>query len=92
VRPADKVIKMDTDKSGKSKKPELLEVVFVVEEDTVRAVPLKLGINSEDYFEIPSGLDTTYTIVTGNHQALTFDLQNGTAVIDESKAKKKDRK
>lgn len=92
VRPADKVKKMDAIKTSKSGKPELLEVVFIVEEDTVRAVPIEIGINSEDYFEVISGLDTTHTIVTGNHQALTFDLQNGTSVIDEKNAKKKGRK
>lgn len=92
VRPADKVKKVVVEKPLKSGKPELLEVVFVAEEDTVRAVPLKLGINSEEYFEIISGVDTTMTIVTGNHQALTFDLQNGTHIVDINKAKKKSRK
>ncbi|MFA6618396.1 MAG: efflux RND transporter periplasmic adaptor subunit [Candidatus Neomarinimicrobiota bacterium] len=92
VRPGDKVKKTDAPKVIKSGKPELLEVVFVVEEDTVRALPIEIGINSEDYFEVISGLDTTHTIVTGNHQALTFDLQNGTSVIDEKNAKKKGRK
>jgi HlyD family secretion protein len=87
VRPADKVKKMEP---GEMKgKPELLEVAFVVEADTVRAVPLKLGINSEDFFEIISGVDTSCTIVIGNHQALTFDLQTGTAVKDVNDMKKK---
>jgi HlyD family secretion protein len=92
VRPADKVRKMTAPAEGGAPmmmgKPELLEVAFVVEEDTVRAVPLKLGINSEDYFEILSGVDTSMTIVIGNHQALTFDLQTGTAVKDMNAAKK----
>ncbi|MDZ7796228.1 MAG: efflux RND transporter periplasmic adaptor subunit [Candidatus Marinimicrobia bacterium] len=77
VRPEDKVYKS---KADMKKKPELLEVVFVVKADTVRAVPLELGINSEDYFEVVSGIDTSDVIVTGDHQALTFDLQTGTAV------------
>jgi len=93
VRPADKVHKMAPNPAeggpNMMGKPELLEVAFVVEEDTVRAVPLKLGINSEDYFEIVSGLDTSNTIVIGNHQALTFDLQTGVAVKDANESKKK---
>jgi HlyD family secretion protein len=86
VRPADKVRKMDPEMTGK---PELLEVAFVIEADTVRAVELELGINSEDFFEIISGVDTSNTIVIGNHQALTFDLQTGTAVKDVNDMKKK---
>ena len=70
-------------------KPELLEVAFVIEEDSVRAVELELGINSEDFFEVVSGVDTTNMIVIGNHQALTFDLQTGTAVKDVNDIKKK---
>ncbi|MCF7832869.1 MAG: efflux RND transporter periplasmic adaptor subunit [Candidatus Marinimicrobia bacterium] len=87
VRPADKVRKMGPEEM--TGKPELLEVAFVIEADTVRAVPLKLGINSEDFFEIVSGVDTSQTIVIGNHQALTFDLQTGTAVKDVNDVKKK---
>ncbi len=87
VRPADKVKKMEPGEM--TGKPELLEVAFVVEADTVRAVPLELGINSEDFFEILSGVDTSNTIVIGNHQALTFDLQTGTAVKDVNDMKKK---
>lgn len=89
VRPEDKVNKK---LNGNKEKPELLEVVFVVEEDTVRAVPLKLGISSEDYFEILEGVDTSHTVVTGNHQALTFDLQTGTAVKNIDDEKKKGKK
>ena len=70
-------------------KPELLEVAFVINQDTVRAVELELGINSEDFFEVLSGVDTSDVIVIGNHQALTFDLQTGTAVKDINDEKKK---
>ncbi|MEA2077328.1 MAG: efflux RND transporter periplasmic adaptor subunit [Candidatus Marinimicrobia bacterium] len=87
VRPADKVRKMESDEM--TGKPELLEIAFVIEEDSVRAVELELGINSEDFFEVISGVDTTSMIVIGNHQALTFDLQTGTAVKDVNDMKKK---
>lgn len=86
VRPEDKVLKTP---ENTKEKPELLEVVFVVEADTVRAVPLELGISSEDYFEVLSGVDTSHTIVIGNHQALTFDLQTGTPVKNIADEKKK---
>lgn len=86
VRPEDKVLKIP---DNAKEKPELLEVVFVVQADTVRAVPLELGISSEDYFEVLSGVDTSHTIVTGNHQALTFDLQTGTPVKNIADEKKK---
>ena len=90
VRPADKVRKRAASTNGAPMmgKPELLEVAFVVEADTVRAVPLELGINSEEFFEIVSGVDTSQTIVIGNHQALTFDLQTGTTVKDMNASKK----
>ncbi|MDD3715646.1 MAG: efflux RND transporter periplasmic adaptor subunit [Candidatus Marinimicrobia bacterium] len=86
VRPEDKVRKIE---NGRKDKPVLQEVVFVVDSDTVRAVPVELGISSEDYFEVLGGVDTTHTIVTGNHQALTFDLQTGTAVKDAATVKQK---
>lgn len=86
VRPEDKVRKIE---NGHKDKPVLLEVVFIVESDTVRAAPVEIGISSEDYFEVLSGVDTSHTIVTGNHQALTFDLQTGTAVKDAATVKQK---
>lgn len=89
VRPEDKVRKSNPGNGAPQMgRPELLEVAFVVENDTVRAVPLELGINSEDFFEIVSGVDTSNTIVIGNHQALTFDLQTGVVVKDANAVKK----
>ncbi|MBW6457864.1 MAG: efflux RND transporter periplasmic adaptor subunit [FCB group bacterium] len=88
VRPENKVLK---DLPQNKTRFDLLEVAFVVEADTVRAVPLTLGINSEDYFEVLEGLDTGYVIVTGNHQVLTFDLQSGSAVKDVTTVKKKSK-
>lgn len=86
VRSEDKVNK-GFDFSGE--KPEMLEVVFVVEDDTVRAAHVELGISSEDDFEILSGVDTSDVIVIGSHQVLTHELQSGAAVGDETDKKKK---
>ena len=55
------------------------EGVFVVEEGTVRFVPVVLGITGEDDFEIVSGVEEGWSIVTGPFRALR-DLAHGDEV------------
>ncbi len=61
-------------------KEKMLEVAFIIVGDTVKAVPVEIGIASEDLFEITSGLSVDDLIVTGSHQALSRDLQTGKLV------------
>jgi len=70
--------------SKSNKRSEMIEVVFRVEEDTVSAVPVKIGLSSQDLFQILSGLNEGDVIVTGNHKVLSRELQNGMRVKIES--------
>ena len=66
------------------KKEKMLEVAFVVIGDTAKAVPIEIGIASEDLFEIKSGLSVGDEIVTGSHAALSRELQTGKLVEKDS--------
>ena len=75
------------------KRSEMIEVVFRVEADTVSAVPVKIGLSSQDLFQILSGLNEGDVIVTGNHKVLSRELQTGMRVkIESPDDNKKDKK
>ncbi|HEU5395885.1 MAG TPA: hypothetical protein VFV81_01870, partial [Verrucomicrobiae bacterium] len=63
----------------KSKEPvsKMDEVVFVVDGDRVRQVPVKIGICDDDYWEITSGLTNGQEIVVGGYKAISKDLADG---------------
>jgi len=64
--------------SGKKENP--VEVVFVVENDTVWAKPVKLGIYSDTHFEILEGITPGDVVVTGPFRLLSRELHSGTVV------------
>ena len=66
--PADK-------KSRETPKPS--EVVFVVEGDHVKMVPVKIGICDDAYWEITEGLSEGQEIVSGGYKAISRDLEDG---------------
>jgi HlyD family secretion protein len=65
-------------RSRDSQKP--LEVVFVVEGNRVRMVPVKLGISDADYWEIVEGLQEGQEVVSGGYKVVHRDLQDGARV------------
>lgn len=72
-------------KSGKSgrkrgKSARAIEVVFVVEGDHVRMVPVKRGISDADYTEIVEGLEEGMEVVSGGYRAISRDLQDGAKI------------
>jgi HlyD family secretion protein len=62
-------------KSKEALKP--MEVVFVVEGDHVKMVPVKIGICDDSYWEITEGLAEGQEIVTGGYRAISHDLDDG---------------
>jgi HlyD family secretion protein len=65
-----------SEKKGEEKvKP--VEVVFVVEGDHVKTVPVKIGIFDDDYYEITDGLKEGDEIVVGGYRAISRDLDDG---------------
>jgi HlyD family secretion protein len=64
-----------TDKKSKEAvKP--IEVVFVVESDHVKMVPVKLGISDDNYWEVTEGLSEGQEVVSGNSRAVNRELED----------------
>jgi HlyD family secretion protein len=62
---------------------DLIEIVFVVEQDTARLRPIKRGISDDSYYEAISGVADSAMIVTGPYRVLTRELSDGQAVREE---------
>jgi HlyD family secretion protein len=62
------------------KKPKETEVVFVVEGDHAKMVPVKIGITDGDYYEIREGLKEDQEIVSGNYRAIK-ELEDGRKIL-----------
>ncbi|HDR03899.1 MAG TPA: efflux RND transporter periplasmic adaptor subunit [Candidatus Marinimicrobia bacterium] len=97
VRTADKInslLRADSLRNDENinKKPELKEIVFVVRNDSAIAVPVKIGLSGEDYFQILEGIQEGDEIVVGNHKAVSRDLQDANLIKRESDKKSKKKK
>jgi HlyD family secretion protein len=66
-------------KTDEKNKP--VDVVFVVEGDHVKTVPVKIGISDDDYWEITDGLKEGDEIVIGNYSAISRSLDDGKKII-----------
>ncbi len=66
-------------KADDKKKP--VDVVFVVEGDHVKSVPVKIGILDDDYYEITEGLKEGDEIVIGGFHAVSHDLDDGKKIV-----------
>lgn len=66
-------------KSDEEKKP--VDVVFAVEGDHVKMVPVKIGISDDSYWEITDGLTQNEEIVSGGFRAISHDLQDGSKIL-----------
>jgi HlyD family secretion protein len=54
-----------------------IEVVFAVEGDHAKMVPVKIGICDDSYWEITEGLTEGQEIVSGGYKAISRDLADG---------------
>jgi HlyD family secretion protein len=61
--------------------PKPIDVVFVVEGDHVKMVPVKVGISDDNYVEIVDGLKEGQEVVSGGYKAINHDLADGTKII-----------
>jgi HlyD family secretion protein len=65
----------------KSKEPtKPLEVVFVLDKDHAKMVPVKIGISDDEYWEITEGLQEGQEVVSGSYRAISRDLEDGKKV------------
>jgi HlyD family secretion protein len=65
-----------TDKKPKESS-KMSEVVFAVEGDHVKMLPVKIGISDDNYWEITDGLTEGQEIVSGGYRAINRDLDDG---------------
>lgn len=62
------------------------EVVFVVENNVVKAMPVKRGISNDAYVEITEGVKEEMQVVSGSYKAINRELEEGSKVkIEEPK-------
>jgi HlyD family secretion protein len=62
-------------KSKEASKP--IEVVFVMDGDQAKMVPVKIGISDDSYWEVTEGLKEDQEIVSGPFRAISRDLEDG---------------
>jgi len=62
-----------------------VQLVFVTEDDLVKAIQVDTGIQSDTHIEITSGLEEGDKIVTGNYRAISELLYNDAKVQIEEK-------
>ncbi len=65
------------DEAMKTKKPEMLEVVFCVEDNKAVSKPVKLGISDDTDYAVISGLEEGETVITGPFRILSKSLKDG---------------
>jgi HlyD family secretion protein len=65
-------------KAKEAAKP--VEVVFVMNGDRVKMVPVKIGISDDSYWEITDGLQEGQEIISGGYRAISRDLEDGKKV------------
>ena len=68
-----------TDKKSKEP-PKPIEVVFSVNGERAKMVPVKIGISDDTYWEITDGLKEGDEIVSGGFRAISRDLEDGKKV------------
>jgi len=74
----------NSSKSGETKKPgeapKPIEVVFLMDHERVKMVPVKRGISDDAYVEITEGLDEDQEVVSGGYKAINRELEDGKKV------------
>jgi HlyD family secretion protein len=68
-----------------------IEVVFVVEGDHVKMIPVKRGISDDNYVEITDGLREGQEVVSGGYKAINRDLEEGKKVLVNAAAAGQDK-
>ncbi len=58
-----------------------IEVVFIVDGDHVKQMPVKRGISDDNFVEITEGLKEGQDVVSGGYKAINRDLADGKKVV-----------
>ncbi len=65
-------------KSKEGQKP--IEVVFVMDGERAKMVPVKIGISDDSYWEITEGVAEGQEVISGGYRAISRDLEEGKKV------------
>jgi HlyD family secretion protein len=76
-------------KNKENSKP--IEVVFVMDGDHVKMVPVKIGISDDAYWEIADGLKDGQEVVSGNYHVISRELEDGKKVKKDQPGKATDK-
>ena len=68
-----------------------IEVVFLMEGDRAKMVPVKIGISDDNYWEITDGLKEGQDIISGGYRAISRDLEDGKKVKKGPPPSEKDK-
>ena len=71
------VMRSDKKKEG----PKQIEVVFIMDGDHVKMVPVKIGISDDGYWEVTDGVEEGQEVVSGGYHAISHDLEDGKKVV-----------
>jgi HlyD family secretion protein len=62
------------------------EIVFVLDNGVVKAVPVKRGISNDAYVEITDGVNEGSEVVSGSYKAINRELEDGSKVrVEDAK-------
>lgn len=70
-----------TDKAKPGDRPKAVEVLFLVEGDQAKMVPVKRGISDDNHTEITEGIEEGQEVVSGGYRAISRDLDDGTRIL-----------
>ena len=68
------------DRKAKDNAPKPVEVVFLLDGDKAKMVPVKIGISDDSFWEITDGLQEGQEIISGGYRAVSRDLEEGKKV------------
>jgi HlyD family secretion protein len=76
-------------KSKGAAKP--VEVVFLMDGEHAKMLPVKIGISDDNYWEITDGLKEGQEIIAGGYRAISRDLEDGKKIKKGPPAGEKDK-
>jgi len=73
--PTNTVAEAKSEKKKGAAKP--LEVVFLMDGEHAKMVPVKIGISDDNYWEVTDGLKEGEEVISGGYRAISRDLEDG---------------
>jgi HlyD family secretion protein len=68
-----------------------LEVVFLMDGERAKMVPVKIGISDDNYWEITDGLKGGEEVISGGYRAISRDLEDGKKIKKGPPPSEKDK-